>query len=1168
MGLLSFLHRRGLQGVRVVLLLCAFIEAHAASPDSALPSLRTTVPLDGVWQISPIQVDHKLPSSDIIGSVDPISADGKPLDWSVITLPTSHGFYQDAPDNVFPQAVKKSYWFGVFRESTYNWAWYRRSFAVPSRPAHSRLFLSFMAIGWEAHIWVNGKPAGDHRGSFTGFDLDITDLLQPGAENNVTVLAITDFGERPMRHTYGKMFFPGANMGGIIGPVTLEIRPDVFVRRSLIAPNVAKSSITVEDWIENRTSLPETVQVSSVITGPDGTILNPGLGTSTVQAKPGITRNRHDIPVSKAPVWSVDTPLLCSLETTLSASGNKIDTLSSRFGFRSFTIENGRFLLNGHRVRLYYGNIVSFGQFDYSDPAGQDRFRQWLRRQKQQNVNTLRYHMGATDSALMLRICDEEGMLVIDEWPWFHRAEGAVAAGPSRDEFFRNVDAEREQWLYRDFNNPSNIIWSLSNEVWTKGDIPLLDHAYDQMKQLDWSERPISASSGFYSVIRDQTVSTDVVDFHNYSTQSEYPGSLIDERVNADFDTLKSLYNPFDKPVIISESLDIGAIPKVTVPQITPETYLAHANLKGVREIGLRAAIDPQLGTRYLVSTHGIRVLEQFRQDTRIQGFSPWFEDRFWLPDAIRQIYGPYYIGARDLPAHVGAGKPWTVKVVAIRDDLTAFDGQVSLQLVDAAGRTLWKQKTPVKIPAGQESLDQDVTWQVPATLAEGDATLSLDLQAQGKSVATRSYPVLLFPKEPLHLSIAAGRRVALFQTPGASPRLAEILAEAGVKVSKVSSFSKLTGIDVLILSNGWSAGTLPDLDALRAWLEAGGRIVAFESALETDIPWAPGFKLLHSSKTRQSFVDLVSPDHPIFFHLSSGCFDGWNGYGQLLTDTMIQPLSVNALAAAGSYGATGELATVMEAAVGKGSFLLTELEAVDHYDTDPAAARYVRNVLDYSLEGNPATVTPLAAVKKQNEILTKVAGTPPGQFAEVDLQAFANKPLVGTLGDVSTLDYSQLPVGEQSFLEIPFQIIDPAGNHGNAIMAFQGNYTPQLPQKMADIPIHSKATHLFFLQAAFHASSGLMGHYIVHYEDGTMVDIPLNGANLGDWFNPTDLKDASLAWSATPAGAAGSIGFYLFPWANPKPDKVIATLDVQSEGAEQESGASLLLAGITFRKP
>ncbi len=68
--------------------------------------------------------------------------------------------------------------------------WYRRTFRVPADWRGYRILLHFGAVDWEAAIWVNGKPAGTHRGGYLPFAFDITELCGP--EENEILVSVAD----------------------------------------------------------------------------------------------------------------------------------------------------------------------------------------------------------------------------------------------------------------------------------------------------------------------------------------------------------------------------------------------------------------------------------------------------------------------------------------------------------------------------------------------------------------------------------------------------------------------------------------------------------------------------------------------------------------------------------------------------------------------------------------------------------------------------------------------------------------------------------------------------------------------------------------------------------------------------------------------------------------
>lgn len=1146
--------------IRSCLLILSFLivaaHAHIVAADTAP---RQEIRLDGPWQLSPIAKASKPFSLDDQIATGAWQREADTSGWSTIDLPTMAGFY--TPDSpALPDGVQKgqSYWFGRSGGPTYNAAWYRRSFDAPTLADGQRLFLKFMSVGAEAHVWVNGTKVGDHFGAFTGFEFDITDAVTPGASNTVAVYCTTDFGERPMRRVYGKMFFAHNNTGGIIGPAALEVRPDLAVKRALITPRLEGSRIEIDYTIDNRSQKPRQINVQVRVQDRQIDIGN-------VTAGPGLSQHRATVQIENPILWSPQTPHLYDLNLALLDSGRVIDQINERFGMREFVVRDGKFFLNGVRTRLYIGNTLTLGQFRYYEPAEQERFRQWVKRQMAQGVNTIRYHMGGTDSYLMLRICDELGMLVINEWPWFHRVESGITDPAARERFYKTNDYEMEQWLYRDYNSPSNIMWSLSNEVWTKAEVPLLDHSYEHMRPLDRSTRPMSADSGFHSVIRELPVKTDLYDLHNYTMHSTYPWSLVREGVNLDFDVIAKIYGKVDKPVIITESLNLPKFRKSLSVPLSPGVYLENAQLPGIREIGLAAVVDPQRGYPYLIETFGVRTLEQFRQDSRIQGISPWFGDRDHLPDSIRFVYGPYYVGFVGLHPNARAGAPWQGEIHVAKDPLEPRTLTARLAIVDASNQVVHEQTWPVELAAEQETASITYDWSVPSTLSEGNYQAQLQL-LDGQEIIARNRAFIRILSDETVTAAPAVTSVALYDPAGDSI-LGGLLEQHGIQPQRITQIEQLDRFQVLILAPGWGPELAPAGETIAKWIETGGRLVAFETNHTTDVPWAPAMKIVASSAMRQPFVDLVEPDHGLFAGLKRDHFDGWNGNHQLITSALITPLSLNTLAAAGAYSGEGQLTAVTEAGIGKGSFVMTQLLAVERYETDPVAARYVQNVLRYVLGAPPRVVRPLQATTR-GALLESLRRVKAEACIPIDLRAVVNTGLEATIGDSATLDLRHVPVGRQSWHGIPFNVIDPAANSGKAVLLMQGNRTPDRPQR-ASINVGRNAQRIFFLHTAYYATANVMGRYVVHYNDGSRIEVPVDGKTVGDWYRPTDKDHAVVAWAeAHPVVNSATVGCYLYPWTNPHPKKTINRIEVVSEGSEQQAGGSIMLLGVTIEPP
>jgi beta-galactosidase/beta-glucuronidase len=69
--------------------------------------------------------------------------------------------------------------------------WYRRDIEIPAEWKEKRILLHFEACDYFTRVFVNGKLAGSHKGGYTPFSFDITELLSDSG-NYITVYAEDD----------------------------------------------------------------------------------------------------------------------------------------------------------------------------------------------------------------------------------------------------------------------------------------------------------------------------------------------------------------------------------------------------------------------------------------------------------------------------------------------------------------------------------------------------------------------------------------------------------------------------------------------------------------------------------------------------------------------------------------------------------------------------------------------------------------------------------------------------------------------------------------------------------------------------------------------------------------------------------------------------------------
>jgi hypothetical protein len=133
------------------------------------------------------------------------------------------------------------------------------------------------------------------------------------------------------------------------------------------------------------------------------------------------------------------------------------------------------------------------------------------------------------------------------------------------------------------------------------------------------------------------------------------------------------------------------------------------------------------------------------------------------------------------------------------------------------------------------------------------------------------------------------------------------------------------------------------------------------------------------------------------------------------------------------------------------------------------------------------------------------------------------------------------------------------------------------LAKKVEGIPIGRKAEKLFFLHATHWSveKDTKIGAYLVHYADGSTVEIPLRyGVDLVDWWavpgRDESVTDGQIAWTGTNTASSRSdasirIRLFLKTWQNPHPDQEIKTIDMVTGDQKGGPGAAApFLVGLS----
>lgn len=429
------------------------------------------------------------------------------VEWTEVTLP--HDWVVDLP---FSGEASHSHGYKTvgYKYPETSVGWYRKTFEIPAEDSGKHISLQFDGIFRDAKIWVNGFYLGSEPSGYATQVYDISEYLNYGGENVVTVRADASLEEG--------WFYEGA---GIYRNVWLDKADPVhvapfgtFVYADMNAP-YDEAIVTVETTVDNKGLTPVDYEVRNLLIGPDGTKTElPSSSEKGVEAKSN-RKTIQSVKLSNPALWDIENPQRYTLVTEIAKDGIVVDTHTTRTGFRDvkFDADKG-FILNGRDVKLKGVNMhQDHPGVGAGIPDALQAYR--LNELKKYGVNAYRASHNPMTPA-MLEACDSLGFLVIEE----NRLMGI------NDEHLRLL----ERMIERDRNHPSVILWSVGNEEWgiewNDFGRRIAESMREYTHRLDSTRQMTVATSGGPTVIEPVDVAG-----YNYILQNpvdkyraEYPG--------------------------------------------------------------------------------------------------------------------------------------------------------------------------------------------------------------------------------------------------------------------------------------------------------------------------------------------------------------------------------------------------------------------------------------------------------------------------------------------------------------------------------------------------------------------------------------------------------------------------------------------------------------------
>jgi len=401
--------------------------------------------------------------------------------------------------------------------------WYSSTFQVPASYAGKTIWLCFDGINWIGDFYLNGKSIGTLKGAFKRAKINVTSSALVGAANYLAVHITGNANPGPYHNkTQGACGQNGGPLGAdnptfhasvgwdwipTIPDRDMGIWQEVYIKESgplsirfpniktsLPLPSTATADLTFQCMVLN----PSGAAVSGVLKG----VINPGniafsqpvtlnaVETTTVTLNATTTPALH---ITNPNLWwphGYGPANLYTCQLTVEApAGTASDTTSFRFGIRTIARNDvsGNMLvyINGQKILCRGG---SWGMDEAMKKFSTRRFKSQIRYHNIANLNIIRNWIGMTDDEMFYDLCDENGIMIWDEFWLAHQADG-----PDPNDHALWLDNAKDKILrYR--SHPSIILWCCRNETAPPAD---LDAGLNSLAtSLDGTRLYLSSSGG------------------------------------------------------------------------------------------------------------------------------------------------------------------------------------------------------------------------------------------------------------------------------------------------------------------------------------------------------------------------------------------------------------------------------------------------------------------------------------------------------------------------------------------------------------------------------------------------------------------------------------------------------------------------------------------------
>ena len=366
--------------------------------------------------------------------------------------------------------------------------WYRKTFTLPENWKNKTVSIEFDGVFKNSEVFINGHSLGMRPNGYISFGYELSKYLHFGKQENVIAVKVDNDAQPNSRWYTGS---------GIYRNVRLVASDKLHVAQwgtYVTTPEVsaAKATAKLEVTVKNDADFAKEFKLQTTILDANMRTVATTFSVEKIAAN-SEQKTTHNLVVNNPKLWDTENPNMYKIVTTIYENSKAVDNYETPLGFRFFHFDAEKgFSLNGKPTKIL-GVCLHHDNGALGAVENIHAVKRKLTIMKEMGANAIR--MAHNPHSLeMMQLCDEMGFIVQDE------AFDVWKKKKVTNDYHKDWDAwhkkDLEDFIKRDRNHPSVMMWSIGNEIREQFDstgIAITKELAQIVKSLD-TTRPVTSA--------------------------------------------------------------------------------------------------------------------------------------------------------------------------------------------------------------------------------------------------------------------------------------------------------------------------------------------------------------------------------------------------------------------------------------------------------------------------------------------------------------------------------------------------------------------------------------------------------------------------------------------------------------------------------------------------